>query len=1279
MKQKFFKGSLGLFVTLAVLCSPLSVLAVNQSEDTESDKNRAEKSRVKSDTPGNVMMAPVNKEFLEYLQNPDDYSGVLPSSLDLDYLSELYTDSNLVDEKNLPQSYDMRDYGLAPSVRDQGVYGTCWAMATTSSMASGVMDQFPTVSFSPVHLNWFSYNGDIESEMLEKYLTDDSIFNYGGNASIATPTLAAWKGPVLSEKLPYSFISEYNSDLSQFEYMRYDADFHLQDSFYVSPDVSSENGRDILKSALIEYGCATISYCSNDEYYNSETNAQFCPDEAPADHAVLIVGWDDNYSRENFNEDYRPENDGAWLIQNSWGTEYNDEGGYFWLSYEDKSIDETTIRFFQLEDADNYQNNYQYDVMGWQTSLGNVIAEIDDSVSKTFYGANVFTSKDDEQLEAVSFYTTDLNTEYQISIYTDPIDGDPASGNLVYSGKTGVEPFVGYHTEELENAVRLDKGTQFSVVVKFTNPNYAYPVAASTSYSNIRKDKIEHFDNQKYSFISSDGESWGNASAYFCDYDYAGESYGSFTTCVCIKAFTNPLPSDKEAISNVRFSQLEGPVELGTELRLEGEGTINYQIDGGAVQIYNSPIKLDKPCTVTAWGEEDGKIGNKVSRTYTMASAQLSALTYSQGDKIHNVEISDDGTGGIFLNKTGFVKLHPESSDNITINGKHIDSNEWSEEFTLAEGEDRKEVVIEVSGEGKNTTTYTINLIGDINFDYEKETVIYPEDLYDVRDSEGKIIHSGDIVSDYSVIQYGELSQKFFSVKSKENGKFLGEIPVPLRFDTAASGIDVENENTFSMYSDKCFWSSSKDNFTEIHWCENDKIKLEPGQTYRIYRNADDQYRFASDVFEFEIAERHEKPAVSIEGVNVNYVSFVEDENCEYRLSGGEWQDSPQFYELDPNTSYTFEVRYKAGYDNEEGTKMHFASEPTVVTVETADGIITQCKYIYHGREFQSLDYGLSVGTNTIDVYEDLLLSGDMGLIPAEGQEDVIVVNLSNENGKYVADRDIVVNVEMVEYDDDGNQVPVSSDQYDYMVYLVDDSKKVIDVRTYSFTTPLYVQIEDLQIPEGYIIADDSDIEEGYVPVLLFVEGVWRTFGTNMFLPVQSVGESSEVQPSEEPSEPSEVQPSEEPSEPSEVQPSEEPSEPSEVQPSEEPSEPSEVQPSEEPSEPSEVQPSKEPSEPSDVQPSEEPSEPSEVQPSVIPVEPSGDNPSDPFDNQPPKTDGTVSTDEYSQSTGTDSGEDSGTVQTGDTGMYVQVIVAFVVTCSTFCAYFIIRRKKVRK
>ena len=66
-------------------------------------------------------------------------------------------------------------------------------------------------------------------------------------------------------------------------------------------------------------------------------NAYVRPDnnELWANHAVTIVGWDDNYSKDNFL--ITPPGDGAWIVKNSWVSEWGDNG-YMYVSYYDGSL-----------------------------------------------------------------------------------------------------------------------------------------------------------------------------------------------------------------------------------------------------------------------------------------------------------------------------------------------------------------------------------------------------------------------------------------------------------------------------------------------------------------------------------------------------------------------------------------------------------------------------------------------------------------------------------------------------------------------------------------------------------------------------------------------------------------------------------------------------------------------------------------------------------------------------------------------------------------------------
>ena len=51
---------------------------------------------------------------------------------------------------------------------------------------------------------------------------------------------------------------------------------------------------------------------SSSEYYNEETHAYYYDGSEGINHDVVIVGWDDNYSKNNFNK--APKKDGAFYL-----------------------------------------------------------------------------------------------------------------------------------------------------------------------------------------------------------------------------------------------------------------------------------------------------------------------------------------------------------------------------------------------------------------------------------------------------------------------------------------------------------------------------------------------------------------------------------------------------------------------------------------------------------------------------------------------------------------------------------------------------------------------------------------------------------------------------------------------------------------------------------------------------------------------------------------------------------------------------------------------------
>ena len=356
---------------------------------------------------------------------------------------------------SVPSSYDLRKYGQTTSIKDQGVTGSCWAFAAVKAMESNSilngLNTIETADYSESHLTWYSYNPitntqspmygdgcsikgtDLPSDVFNPFGQGQTLNAYdaGGNALSAIFTLAAWSGAEKEEAAPFNADTTdkeqemINTMTANGESLRYDSYVHLQNA-----DCLDYTTRSTIKKAIMNQGALNASLYydasgfetntnSGKSYYQTTYTGNIA--KQAANHCVTIIGWDDSYSKDNFKEGSRPSSNGAWLIANSYGTEYND-GGYFWLSYEEPSISD--IYTMAVETTANYENIYQYDGNGWSDAVS--------IPGNDFTGANVFTSSSsfEETLNAVSFYTISNNQKYTIKVYKNLTGNTPDTGTL---------------------------------------------------------------------------------------------------------------------------------------------------------------------------------------------------------------------------------------------------------------------------------------------------------------------------------------------------------------------------------------------------------------------------------------------------------------------------------------------------------------------------------------------------------------------------------------------------------------------------------------------------------------------------------------------------------------------------------------------------------------------------------------------------------------------------------------------------------------------------------
>lgn len=426
----------------------------------------------------------------EYYVSLSDLSDILGYSCNFEITTKTAT---AVDESDnisaVPTRYDLRERGRMSVIKNQGNYGTCWAFAATSALESSLLPE-ENMLFSVDHM---SMSNSFDADQYE-----------GGEYTMGMAYLAAWQGPVYEEDDPYGD-GKTNSKLKAVK--------HVQEMRII-------DGKDYeaIKEAVFKYGGVTTSLYStirssqaDTEYYKKSTNSYCYIGTEKPNHDVLIIGWDDNYPKENFSTNL--EGDGAFICQNSWGEDFGDDG-VFYVSYYDTNVGTHNVVYTRIEDTDNYDHIYQSDLCGWRGKLGFEKEEI--------YAANVFTANGDESVAAAGFYATSADTEYEVYV----VNNFKNESSLTTRTKvaSGTLEQSGYYTIDFDEPVDVAAGERFAVMLYLKTPGYEYPMAIEYDSGESYLDTVDLDDGEGY--ISYTGNKFINVKdKQDCN--------------LCIKAFTN--------------------------------------------------------------------------------------------------------------------------------------------------------------------------------------------------------------------------------------------------------------------------------------------------------------------------------------------------------------------------------------------------------------------------------------------------------------------------------------------------------------------------------------------------------------------------------------------------------------------------------------------------------------------------------------------------------------------------------------------------------------------
>ena len=333
----------------------------------------------------------LNPDYVLYLKNgkASEYGHIPePYITDHSYKNNFTAKHGNTNETTSLSYYNLRDEGYITNIYDQGTEGICWSFASTTSLESHMAIKSNKAQMLTFSEKQIDYATTVPTEAIDigtnpffnKYSVVGDFLNDGGNMLRYINGTAVGISPVLCEG-NCSNGTNYNNDnsITSNKYWKYDYNFRSKLSPYEITNIdnteysvneylhfdplSTNNQEDVdalvnlIKEQIVTNGSLYVGIGAYDnlsvEYTptgtetalnaNGKNLIYYIPygwnPNPGINHAVSVIGWDDNYTHNiclnktdfeltdatKIGNDYSCNKgtlytiNGAWIVQNSWG------------------------------------------------------------------------------------------------------------------------------------------------------------------------------------------------------------------------------------------------------------------------------------------------------------------------------------------------------------------------------------------------------------------------------------------------------------------------------------------------------------------------------------------------------------------------------------------------------------------------------------------------------------------------------------------------------------------------------------------------------------------------------------------------------------------------------------------------------------------------------------------------------------------------------------------------------------------------------------------------